>query len=375
MKYNILFSNAVKTSKWGGGEKWMIQAAKNMENRDYSCSFLCRKNSLFRQRIEEAGLRSFPIPFSNSFDIASVFQIYRIIKKNRINIVVCATNLDLKLTGLASRLAGIPIVSRQGLAMFSDKFKYKILVTYFTDTVVTNTCSIKKQYENYHWFPKNHIQVIYNGVETHPPLVSEEVVSRLRQQYLIQPDEKIILGSGRLTHQKGFSYLIEAAQLAAASGQKWKFLILGEGEQRPLLEKQINEYGLSNVLLTGYQKEVSAYYQMADIFVLSSLSEGTPNVVLEAMAHRLPVIATDVNGVSEIIEHNKNGFLITPRNGLDIYKKIEQLLSSPERLHSFKEAGFETVSNKFSWEKFTEEFSNYLNHTLHSYEKNHHKNS
>lgn len=114
---------------------------------------------------------------------------------------------------------------------------------------------------------------------------------------------------------------------------------------------------------------------MADIFVLSSLSEGTPNVVLEAMAHHLPVIATEVNGVKEIIVNGKNGYTIPPQNAQAIYKQLEQILSDTIMLNQLQEAGYETVKNKFSWERFTSEFNNYLTDVINHYEKNHHKNS
>ena len=75
MKYNILFSNATKTSSWGGGEKWMLHAAKNVENTGHHCFFICRKNSIFQQKVQAEELPCTTIPFCNSIDIWSVLQI------------------------------------------------------------------------------------------------------------------------------------------------------------------------------------------------------------------------------------------------------------------------------------------------------------
>lgn len=375
MKYNILFSDAVKPTSWGGVEKWTLQTAKNIEETGHCSIVICRKGSLFQQKVQAEKLSYATIPFCNSIDIWSVLQIYRIIKQKNIHIVICSTNLDIKLAGLAGRIAGIPVISRQGLALISNKTKYKILIKYFTNSIVTNTFSIKQQYESYPWFPKNHIRVIYNGVDIHPRLFPEKTIRQLREHYHIEPDEKVILSCGRLNHQKGFSFLIEAARLAAEAQQKWKFIILGEGNQRKLLETQIHNNRLSNIILAGHQEETGKFYQMADIFVLSSLFEGTPNVVLEAMTHRLPVIATAVNGVKEIIEHGENGYTIPPQNAQAIYKQLEQILSDTIMLNQLQEAGYETVKNKFSWERFTSEFNNYLTDVINHYEKNHHKNS
>ena len=315
------------------------------------------------------------VPFSNSIDIYSVLKIYRIIRQNNIHVLICSTNLDIKLAGLAGKMAGIPVISRQGLALISNKFKYKILVKYFTDSIVTNTLSIKQQYESYPWFPKNHIRVIYNGVDIHPLLFPAPIIQQLRKDYHIEPDEKIILSCGRLNYQKGFSFLIKTALLAANSQKKWKFIILGEGSMRKKLENQIRKHRLSNVILAGHQEETDKFYQMADIFVLTSLFEGTPNVVLEAMAHHLPVIATEVNGVKEIIESGKNGYSIPSQNAQAVYTQLEEILPNTERLHQLQEAGYETVKTKFSWEKFTLEFNDYLHDVISNYEKNHHKNT
>lgn len=375
MKYNILFSNAVKPTSWGGGEKWVLQTAKNLEKTGHHCIIICRKDSIFQQKVKTEKFSCIPIPFFNSIDIRSVLQIYQRIKQNNIHIVICSTNLDIKLAGLAGRMAGIPVISRQGLALISNKIKYKILIKYFTDSIVTNTFSIKQQYESYPWFPKNHIRVIYNGVDIHPHLFPEKTIRQLREHYHIEPDEKVILSCGRLNHQKGFSFLIEAARLAAEAQQKWKFIILGEGSQRKLLETQIQNNRLSNIILAGHQEETGKFYQMADIFVLSSLFEGTPNVILEAMTHRLPVIATAVNGVKEIIEHGKNGYIIPAQNALAIYQQLEQILPDTTTLNQLKEAGYETVKIKFSWERFTSEFNDYLWDVINKYEKNHHQDS
>ena len=375
MRYNILFSNAVKPTSWGGGEKWMLQAAKRLEDKGHHCFFACRKKSLLEQKLQTKKRPYITVPFSNSIDIYSVLKIYRIIRQNNIHVLICSTNLDIKLAGLAGKMAGIPVISRQGLALISNKFKYKILVKYFTDSIVTNTLSIKQQYESYPWFPKNHIRVIYNGVDIHPLLFPAPIIQQLRKDYHIEPDEKIILSCGRLNYQKGFSFLIKTALLAANSQKKWKFIILGEGSMRKKLENQIRKHRLSNVILAGHQEETDKFYQMADIFVLTSLFEGTPNVVLEAMAHHLPVIATEVNGVKEIIESGKNGYSIPSQNAQAVYTQLEEILPNTERLHQLQEAGYETVKTKFSWEKFTLEFNDYLHDVISNYEKIHNKNT
>ena len=87
----------------------------------------------------------------------------------------------------------------------------------------------------------------------------------------------------------------------------------------------------------GFKKNIYEYYLCADVFVLSSISEGTPNVVLEAMSYKCPVIATNVNGVNEIIENKKNGWIVPARNSKMIYQAINECFANPEKSQQIAE--------------------------------------
>lgn len=371
MDKSILFSNSARVNCWGGVEKWVLTAATALMKKGYTVYLICRKGSVIEKKAINLNIKTFNTNYINSLDLVSVNDIYRTIRKHRIDLIICSTNLDIKLAGMAGKLAHIPVVSRQGLALVTDRFKYKILIKYFTTSILTNTITIKQQYETYKWFPKNHIQVIYNGTE----IPSRQIQSATMEIPSKPSGAKLILGAGRLNPQKGFNYLIDTARYAQENKKNWYFMILGNGHLQGELQAQINRYQLKNIILQGFCENVRDYYAAADLFVLSSLSEGTPNVVLEAMANKLPVVATNVNGVAEIIDNGWNGITVPAADPEALYQAIEKVIDTPERLESLAQNGFKTVSEKFSIQQFSEKFSEYIHETLALYEKHHHKNS
>ena len=369
---NILFSDSCRTDCWGGVEKWVIMMAKSLQHRNINTHLICRPQGIIAERAEEANIPTFSASYKNSFDLITVFKILQIIKKSEIDLIICSTNLDIKLAGLAGKIAGIPVISRQGLALIKNSFKYKFLVRNFTSSIITNTQTIKKQYEDYGWFPSNFIQVIYNGVYPPHKLVLSE---KLKKSLQTSSSHKVILSAGRLNTQKGFEYLIETAKIAQDNKQAWDFVILGIGDQESYLNDKISKYNLKNIKLLGFKKNIYEYYLCADVFVLSSVSEGTPNVVLEAMSYKCPVIATNVNGVNEIIENKRNGWIVPAKDSKAIYQAINECFANPEESQKIVENAFHIVCNKYTVENTTDQFVKYITQIFVKYEKDHHKNT
>ena len=135
------------------------------------------------------------------------------------------------------------------------------------------------------------------------------------------------------------------------------------------------KYNLKNIKLLGFKKNIYEYYLCADVFVLSSISEGTPNVVLEAMSYKCPVIATNVNGVNEIIENKKNGWIVPARNSKMIYQAINECFANPEKSQQIAENAFHIVCSKYTIEKMTDQFIEHITQISVKYEKDHYKNT
>jgi glycosyltransferase involved in cell wall biosynthesis len=143
----------------------------------------------------------------------------------------------------------------------------------------------------------------------------------------------VMLAVGRLSREKGHADLLEALALVRKSGNAGDFrvVIAGEGPERANLERQQKALGLDGVvLMAGQQSDIRPFYSMADLLVLPSHSEGSPNVLLEAMAAGLPIVATDAGGIVEIASHEKTALIVPARNPAAFAAAIERLRSNPE---------------------------------------------
>ncbi len=187
-------------------------------------------------------------------------------------------------------------------------------------------------------------------------------------------EDDIIVGSiGRLHYQKGYEFLIEASMSVIANYPNVKFVLIGDGELRAQLESSAKKKGVFNSFtFLGNQTNIPELLAQIDIFVLPSLWEGLPLVLLEAMASQKPIVATNVNGVVEIIGSEKEGILVPPQNSVALSSAIIHLLEDKELSKKLAEAGYKKVLNEFNLNKMIEKTESvYLNYTQNKIPKEH----
>lgn len=173
-----------------------------------------------------------------------------------------------------------------------------------------------------------------------------------RAQLCFHPQRPLIAAVGRLSAEKAFDRLIDAVVALNRSGTEVGLAIAGSGvEQDRLQERAVSSGLIDRIHLLGYFADPRLLYQAADLFVLSSLREGLPNVVLEAMAMRKPVIATRIAGLPNIIQDGVNGRLIEPNNTEAIQNAIAELLAAPDQRTRLAEAGRQTIEDRYSFDK------------------------
>jgi glycosyltransferase involved in cell wall biosynthesis len=142
----------------------------------------------------------------------------------------------------------------------------------------------------------------------------------------------VILIVGRLSREKDHLTLLRAVK--RITNLNPHLLIVGEGPERPRIEQEIQRLGISgHVTLTGHQRSAEPYYTIANLAVLSSLSEGSPNALLEAMAAGIPVVATNVGGIPEIVKHQESALLVPPGDISAMSAAISKLLTDPSLAH------------------------------------------
>ena len=196
------------------------------------------------------------------------------------------------------------------------------------------------------------IAVIPNGIDLNKVkcLSTQDV----RNELGIKKDRKIILFVGVLRPIKGLPYLIKAMTIIKDKNKK--LLLVGDGEERDQLEDLVKKLKLEKyVTFIGKvpYDDVFKYMVVSDILVLSSLSEGLPNVILEAMAAGLPIVATRVGGIPDIVKDGENGFLIDPKNPEQIAEKINLFLED-DKLREKISKNNKQKAKEYSWESVIE---------------------
>ncbi|MGM9979691.1 MAG: glycosyltransferase family 4 protein [Clostridium sp.] len=186
-------------------------------------------------------------------------------------------------------------------------------------------------------------------------------IMNLDKNYNYDLNSKIILSVGRLTYQKGFDILLDVANIVLKKHKDWKWIILGEGEDRIILEDKIKSLALEEkVILKGNVSNVEAYYKTSSIFVLTSRYEGLPMTLLETKPFKLPIVSFDIKtGPNECILNNKNGYLIKAFDVKEMAEKINNLIENKELRKSFSNNALEDTE-KFNLKNIIKKWTDIL---------------
>jgi glycosyltransferase involved in cell wall biosynthesis len=201
------------------------------------------------------------------------------------------------------------------------------------------------------------VLVIRNAVETTPferPLPAYR--EKLLELFAWQPSH-IVGAAGRLSPEKGFDQYIDAAALVREKHPKAGFVLFGDGPLRESLRRRITLRKLDKALvLAGFRTDVERYLPHLDVSVSSSHTEGLPIGVLEAMAARVPVVATAVGGTPEVVDNGVTGWLVAPRNVAALAQRIVELLANDDQRRRMGDAARRRIEEEFTFARMAEQY-------------------
>ena len=248
------------------------------------------------------------------------------------------------LCGLSRKLRlwrKIPFIASQRGDYHARYGKFRIWLTekliYNTaDTLLTNSAQIQRSLHKQ--YPEKKIVSIPNLLELPTQEWNQREVS----------EEKLIVSVGRFAPEKGHRYLIEALNLLNQQEVAWRCMFLGEGELEAELRALVAEYELSEqIAFPGFCEDVFSVLLTADVFVLPSLHESSPNALIEAMGIGMPCIASDVGGIADLIEDEKNGVRVPPQDPEALATALRQILTEPDFANELGKNARATIQQKF----------------------------
>jgi glycosyltransferase involved in cell wall biosynthesis len=356
----ICFFNS--TPAWGGGEKWHFEFSSGLHQRGHSVIVFANRKGELKERVVEAdipcfGIRVKKLSFLNPYKI---LKISRILKKEGVRLIIMNLSADMKLAGIAAKLAGVErIIYRRGSAIpVRNSMINRFLFRRILDEILANSYETKRTLlaNNPHLIDPSRIRVIYNGVKF------EQIGSPAAPPCYLGDQAEVIIGNaGRLVRQKAQEYLIELAVELKKRKKHFKILIAGEGRLEYHLKELARSAGVEDcIIFLGFLEDMNSFYNAIDIFVLSSRWEGFGYAIVEAMGNSKPVVAFDVSSNPEIITDGKNGYLIPPFLIGELTDRVDQLMVDERLRIQFGKNAKDSALEKFDYTSAFRAVENFL---------------
>ena len=349
----------------GGPEQQLLRYAQLERDSEFELilgSFVGPgEGSDFMRAAADRGLNTATMPASN---LASSFHaLVRVIHERKIKLL-CAHGYKADILGIAAgRLAGIPVAcflrgwtgENRNVRLYEGADKFAL---FFADRIVCLSNLQRTDLLNISSLA-NKIRVISNAIDV-PGIDGGSRIharSELRRRLGLPPACRVVASGGRLSPEKGVGDFLQAISLIAAQFIDTRFVIFGEGALRLDLEKASRTLGIANqAVFAGFQRDLRGLLPGVDLLVNPSHSEEMPNIVLEAMAARVPVVATRVGGVEEISGCDGALRLVPPGKPTMLANEISLLLSDPALMNELGSAGQMRAKKSYSLDRQRSEF-------------------
>jgi glycosyltransferase involved in cell wall biosynthesis len=299
-------------------------------------------------------------------DLIAFCRLLRIFKREKFDIVHTHTAKAGALGRLAGRLAGVPVIIHtphgHNFYGYFNRFNSRMIIIIerilagITDKIIALTNLEKWDYLRFKVAGGEKTVLVYMGLELDE--FSPRNSDRIKAGLNISDQEKIVGYVGRLEYIKGAQFFVEAARLCLEKNASLRFILVGEGSLREKLQRKVISWGLKDKIeFCGWRDDVPDMMSVMDILVLPSLNEAVGIVLIEAQSLGVPVVASKVGGIPEIVKDKETGILVSPGDPGAIAGAVIELLSDPRRMRDMSEAAKNWVSDRFKAEKMVKTLS------------------
>jgi glycosyltransferase involved in cell wall biosynthesis len=358
----------ITKSNWGGAQRHVYDLAISMKERGSTAVVALGGNGMLRQKLEDAGIKTHAInklgrDVTLTKDAGSFAEIYSIIKREQPDVIHLHSPKAAGLGVLAGRLLRTPkiVYTVHGWAFNEDRPLYQRLAirlaSWLTMLLAHKVILLSefefKQAQKFPWVNEK-LSIVPLGIKM-PVFMSvdgaEQTLAKHIGMDLAEFKKKTTIGTiAELHTNKGLEYFIDSLKEVCAEHPEAMTIIIGDGELLSELHMKTKEFDLAGkVFLAGYMTDAYQYLKAFDVFVLSSVKEGLPYVILEAGAASLPVIATSVGGVPEIVQDMKSGVLVQPKNSHELAHAVSYVIEHPLLARQYGAALREIIVKKFDF--------------------------
>lgn len=337
--------------EWRGGQRQSFFLAQELRRQGFPFQFVVQPNSPLHQKALEANIPVYPVKVRSELDFPAIVRLAVAMKRKK---CVLAHFHDAHAVAIGLAAASLAKVS---LKIISRRVDFPLKKNYFSrqkymkniDAIIAISDGVKQVLID-GGVDSGVIQVIPSGIDFSP---FEQATSKdyLRRELSFEEDDFLVGIVAHLADHKGHRYLVQASKILKENAPKIKVIVVGEGPLRMDLNKQVKELHIEDmVFFLGFREDIPQILASLDVFVLSSYLEGLGSSILDAMASRLPVVATRVGGIPELVVNGKTGLLVPPRNPSALAQAILKLYHDRNLSSHLGQKGYEIVHQKFSAE-------------------------
>ena len=354
-----MFSLHIDTARtWRGGQNQVLLTVNGLREIGQRAALVAHPDGVLRQRAAE-GLELIPLAPRTELDLTAAWRLARVVKRLQPDIVHAHDAHGVAMASLALSLGGATGAGGPSLVV-SRRVDFHLRSNSFSrwkhrqvDCFIAASEAIRQMLVADGVSPERTVTV-HEGIDVDhvraaPPVNVHEV-------FWLPHNAPVVGNVAALVPHKGHRHLIEAARLVNRQMPDVRFIILGEGELREGLERQVREYHLEkHVFLPGFRTDVLGCMKGFDLFAMSSVTEGLGTALLDAMACERAIVATRTGGIPEVVEDGVTGRLAAPRDHAAMAQLLLALLADEDMRRQMGDAGLARVQARFTVERMVME--------------------
>lgn len=321
----------------GGVQRLVVDFANNFNKNDFEVwvsTLLAKTDSFFYKDKLSGDVNFTNFAFKRFFDLPGWYRLYKFIKKEKFDIVFTQLFMADTIGRLTAFLAGVPVIVTEIQNLIPSLPKKYILtdrlLSRITDICISPVAAITDYALRIVRFPRQKIvEIATNAVEGKRFSISVDR-KKIRQNLVIPENAPVVITVGRLVEQKGQAVFLKAAAKILKEKPNAYFLIAGSGRLEGQLKQKALELNLGEqVKFLGDRKDIPELLMSSDVFAFPSLWEGQGLILFEVFFSKLPVAASNVGGIPEVVRHETTGLLVKPGDADDLAQSILRLLNNP----------------------------------------------